>query len=213
MDVLSQIAKEINLSKEKMSSWFIRYEDFLKQYVNQDKANDVIHVNTLYSIMQSALAVEQSDELTVVMMPRRTGDQESADSLTELAKFDFGVMQMKQKNFQRNWDKWFFGISYMRNGGWNKYDQCIEPIVCDPMLHLPDPYSDHITPSRFEYDIRRIHKDDLKEELGFKSREELNGEIDIAISTMQANDEAHGILTSFRKGDYIDVYDGYTYLD
>ena len=31
-----------------------------------------------------------------------------ADATTELAKFDFEVMGMKQKNFQRNWDKWFF---------------------------------------------------------------------------------------------------------
>ena len=81
---------------------------------------------------------------------------------------------MKQKNFQRNWDKWFFGISYMRTAGWNKYDQCIETVVCDPMLHLPDPMSDHITPSRFEYDIRRIMKDELKPEFGYKSKEEIS---------------------------------------
>lgn len=101
----------------------------------------------------------------------------------------------------------------MRNGGWNKYDQCIDPVVVDPMLHLDDPYSDHLTPSRFEYDIRRIHKDDLKEEFGFKNREELNGQISIAINTLQANDEAHGILTKTLDSDYVDVYDGYTYLN
>ena len=58
--------------------------------------------------MQAALAVEQSDELNVIMLPRRIGDIETAESLTELAKFDYGLMRMKQKNFQRNWDKWFF---------------------------------------------------------------------------------------------------------
>lgn len=72
MDILSQISKEIALAEERLQPWFSRYEDFLLQYVNQDKDNDVIHVNTLYSVMQAALAVEQSDELTVVMMPRRT---------------------------------------------------------------------------------------------------------------------------------------------
>lgn len=65
MDLLSQINQEIVLSEEKMNAWFTRYADFLLQYVNQDKDNDVIHVNTLYAIMQAALAVEQSDELTV----------------------------------------------------------------------------------------------------------------------------------------------------
>ena len=62
----------------------------------------------------------------------------------------------------------------MRTTGWNKYDQCIETVVCDPMLHLPDPMSDHITPSRFEYDIRRIMKDELKPEFGYKSKEEIS---------------------------------------
>lgn len=211
MDLLSQINQEIVLSEEKMNAWFNRYADFLLQYVNQDKDNDVIHVNTLYAIMQAALAVEQSDELTVWILPRRTGDEESAKAKEELAQFDYWVMGMKQKNFQRNWDKWFFGISYMRNNGWNKYDQCIEPVVCDPMLHLPDPYSDHLTPSRFEYDIRRVLKDDLKEEFGYKSREEVDGEIALAIQTLNANDQAHGILTNTRDQNYIDVYDGYTY--
>ena len=42
------------------------------------------------------------------------------------------------------------------------------------MLHLPDPMSDHITPSRFEYDIRRVMKDELKEEFGYKSKEEID---------------------------------------
>jgi hypothetical protein len=42
------------------------------------------------------------------------------------------------------------------------------------MLHLPDPMSDHITPSRFEYDIRRILKSELREEFGYKSKEDID---------------------------------------
>ena len=108
MELLAQIKKEIEQSQEVMTPWRLRYQDFLGQYINQDKNDGVIHVNTIYSIMQTAMAVEQSDELNVVMMPRRIGDTELAYNLTELAKFDYGVMRMKQKNFQRNWDKWFF---------------------------------------------------------------------------------------------------------
>ena len=109
MDILSQIRQEIKSSQEVMNPWFLRYQDdYLAQYVNQDKDDSVIHVNTIYSIMQAAMAVEQSDSLNVVMMPRRVGDIGIADATTELAKFDFELMGMKQKNFQRNWDKWFF---------------------------------------------------------------------------------------------------------
>lgn len=56
------------------------------------------------------------------------------------------------------------------------------------MLHLPDPMSDHITPSRFEYDIRRIMQNELKEEFGYKSKDEINGEIEQYNTTRQAND-------------------------
>ena len=108
MDILSQIRQEIQSSQEVMNTWFLRYQNYLSQYVNQDKDDSVIHVNTIYSIMQSAMAVEQTDSLNVVMMPRRIGDISIADATTELAKFDFEVMGMKQKNFQRNWDRWFF---------------------------------------------------------------------------------------------------------
>lgn len=113
---------------------------------------------------------------------------------------------MKQKNFQRNWDKWFFGISYLRSARWDKNGQVIESYVCDPMLHLPDPNSDHLTPSRFEYDERRIHKSELKEELGYKSREELDGEIQNIISTATANNIASGLQDIINQ-DYVDVYD------
>jgi hypothetical protein len=71
MDILSQIRKEIESSQDVMNPWYLRYQDFLAQYVNQDKQDDTIHVNTIYSIMQAAMAVEQSDTLNVMMMPRR----------------------------------------------------------------------------------------------------------------------------------------------
>ena len=120
---------------------------------------------------------------------------------------------MKQKNFQRNWDKWFFGITYLRSTGWNKYDQTIDSVVCDPMLHLPDPMSDHITKSRFEYDMRRVMKSELKSEFGYKSKDEISGEIMQINETRQANDRVSGLNTSWTNNDYIDVFDGYTYLE
>lgn len=213
MDILSQIRKEIESSQEVMNPWFLRYQDYLAQYVNQDKDDSVIHVNTIYSIMQAAMAVEQSDSLNVVMMPRRVGDIGIADATTELAKFDFELMWMKQKNFQRNWDKWFFWVTYLRSSGWNKWDQTIETVVCDPMLHLPDPMSDHITKSRFEYDMRRLMKDELKEEFGYKSPEDISGEITQINETRQANDIVSWLNTDWTEKGYIDVYDGFTYID
>ena len=213
MDILSQIKQEIEASQEKMNPWFLRYEDYLLQYVNQDKDDSVIHVNTIYSIMQAAMAVEQSDTLNVVMMPRRIGDIGIAEATTELAKFDFDVMGMKQKNFQRNWDKWFFWVSYLRSGWWNKYDQCIETVVCDPMLHLPDPHSDHITKSRFEYDMRRVLKSEMKEEFGYKGKEDIDWEITQISQTLQANDIVSGLVTAWKEKDYLDVFDWFTYYE
>ena len=58
------------------------------------------------------------------------------------------------------------------------------------MLHLPDPYSDHLTKSRFEYDERRIHSGELKKEFGYKEWQEVTGEIDNLRNTMTANNTA-----------------------
>lgn len=213
MELLEQISNEIEQSMQVMEPWRLRYQDFLTQYINQDKNDWVIHVNTLYSIMQAALAVEQSDELNVIMLPRRIGDIETAESLTELAKFDYDLMRMKQKNFQRNWDKWFFWVSYLRNTWWDENDKVITSVVCDPMLHLPDPYSDHLTKSRFEYDERRIHSSELKKEFGYKEWQEVTGEIDNLRNTMTANNTASGLYDTYIETGFVDVYDGYTYYN
>jgi len=81
------------------------------------------------------------------------------------------------------------------------------------MLHLPDPMSDHITKSRFEYDIRRIMKDELKEEFGYKSKETIDGEIEQYKTTRQASDIVSGLVTDWNERGYIDVFDGFTYVD
>lgn len=65
------------------------------------------------------------------------------------------------------------------------------------MLHLPDPMSDHITKSRFEYDMRRLMKDELKEEFGYKSPEDISGEIMQINETRQANDIVSGLNTNW----------------
>ena len=81
------------------------------------------------------------------------------------------------------------------------------------MLHLPDPMSDHITKSRFEYDMRRLMKDELKEEFGYKSPEDISGEITQINETRQANDIVSGLNTNWTEKGFIDVYDGFTYID
>ena len=81
------------------------------------------------------------------------------------------------------------------------------------MLHLPDPMSDHITKSRFEYDMRRLMKDELKEEFGYKSPEDISGEIMQINETRQANDIVSGLNTDWKEKGFIDVYDGFTYID
>ena len=71
MDILCQIRKEIESSQEVMNPWFLRYQDILHNMWIKIKMIVLFTLTLFIPIIQAAMAVEQSDSLNVVMMPRR----------------------------------------------------------------------------------------------------------------------------------------------
>ncbi len=69
--LLTQIQKEIEYGKNFVSRKRDLFRARFARYINPDKEEDKVNVNTLYSMIQLFLSINYSDKLSVLFMPRR----------------------------------------------------------------------------------------------------------------------------------------------
>lgn len=69
--ILKELADQINLGLNFMSTRRQKWRDNLSKYVDQDKEDGKVGVNTLYASTQLYVAIKYSDELSVLAKPRR----------------------------------------------------------------------------------------------------------------------------------------------
>ena len=107
-DFLQEIQSQINLSYNFVQQKRVIFRDRLDKYIDQNIDDDKIGVNTLYAMVNLSIAIKYSDEISVLCKPRKFGDEEYADNLTALAKFDHEEMEMSRKDYQKHWDTAMF---------------------------------------------------------------------------------------------------------
>lgn len=218
--LLTQIQDEIEYSKNFTQRKREMFRNRFDKYINPDKDEDKVSVNTLYSTIQLFLSINYSDKLSVLFMPRRLGDEEYADNLTDLAKFDYDEMNMEVLNFQKDWDRAFFGVGIRVKDGWDDVRKCPIFSVKDPLSWLPDPRGNHIDKFRFHYFEEEMMKDDMEEELGFieSEVEKLTYERNEELETNRSfKDNAQGLNNSNEEeidaNQLIPIYNGYTIFE
>lgn len=69
--LLKELSDQINLGLNFMSTRRQKWRDNLSKYVDQDKEDGKVGVNTLYASTQLYVAIKYSDELSVLAKPRR----------------------------------------------------------------------------------------------------------------------------------------------
>lgn len=219
-EILSQVQNEITYSKDYIAQKRDIFRERFDDYINPNKDNDKVWVNTLYSAMQVFLAVNYSDKMQVIFQPRRLGDEEYADNLTELAKFDYDEMSLSQINFQKDWDRAFFGVGIRALDWWDDRRKCPTWCVKDPLSWLPDPRWNHVDKFRFHYFEEEMMKDDMTEERGFIQSEVerltylRNEDIE---TTRSFRNEAQWLNDiwedNLHENQKIAIYNGYTIID
>lgn len=216
---LQQVRQEINDWLDYTRAKREKIRDRLVKYVDQDKEEDKIWINTIYSVMQLGLAIKYSDETSVIVMPRKFWDEEYADNLTDLAKFDFDEMDLKRQNYQRDWDAQFTGVWIKRNKWRDDIRKVKVSEVADPLTWIPDPYGNYLNPFRYHYFEVEMLKSTMTEKYGFKEEEvgELTSQkIQELQSNASARDNATWLNSPLQDDNtdfYISVYDWYTYED
>lgn len=134
--ILSKVMKELQDSYNYTELKRQKKRDQLKLYVNQDKEPERISDNSLYSAMQSWMATTTSDQKSVAWLGRDWMDENIAENLNHLSKFDWEEMDMPEHEIKRRWNEGMFGLSILQKKGWKHNRPVWE--VRDPLAWLPD---------------------------------------------------------------------------
>lgn len=139
--LIKQIDTEYNLS------WLSQYERLttslnrLKLYNNQRKNKDAVGDLTLFTTHQTILASLYDDELSVNFVGREQGDEDKADNLNALAKFDYPKMEKNILDYMWDWDALFYGRGLVEMIEFDRDKEYLCPIPegLDPATFLHDP--------------------------------------------------------------------------
>jgi len=138
--ILTQIQAEKKLS----DNVFQPKREILRRRISlvnwQDKAIDKVNINTAAAQINTYIALSYADELKVSFSPRSIGDDEIAANVTNLAEFDFEEMGLDEKNYQKQFDKWFYGLSIRTFAPFDTNRNTPVVDVQDPLSWYSDPY-------------------------------------------------------------------------
>ena len=212
---LLQIQQEVELSRNFVNPKREYLRSNVSKYIDQTIDDEKIPMNTSYAMINLSLAVELMDSKEPIFTPRWLWDDEIAENLTDVAKFDYTEMWMDRIAVQWGLDRRMFGAEIKAKTGWN--DLWMHPTVAlkDPLSWLPDPFFDSVTPARFHYFEELIPREMLSEEYGFSEEaEEMCWDIS---SNVQLNQQARNEKTWYNNVandiTMVSVINGYSYFD
>ena len=139
--MLTQIKSEVTLAQTYVIPKRVQFRDRIRLYQNQKKQRDKIGDVTSYNIINTLLAVFYMDKVDVQFDGRKVGDEPKADNLRNLAKFYYTEMELEQKDYQVQWDRFFYGVGIRSMATWDSRRLIPEVKTLNPLNWLPDPYS------------------------------------------------------------------------
>lgn len=223
---LEQLDQLKEQAKSQINAWleFIEpkretFRQRLSKYIDQDKPEDKIWVNTIYSYINLWIAIRQSDKANVLFTPRKFWDEEYSDNLTSLAEFDYDEMEMSKMDYAKDWDSLFFWYAIKTKSGWDDIKQVPLFTQEDPLTWIPDPQMDYIKTPRYHFFEKEMLKSEMTEEYWFDEDvvAELTNEVNEEIQNNRntRNDAAwvNHVDEDVNNDFYVSIYDGYTYFE
>lgn len=136
--LLVKVQKEYQDSENYTTNKREKKREQLKLYNNQEKEPERISDNSIYSNLQAWMATTTSDQKSVTWLGREWMDEDIAENLNHLAKFDYEEMKMPELEIKRRWHEWMFGLSILIKKGWDKNRNCPIFETRDPLSWFPD---------------------------------------------------------------------------
>lgn len=212
-EISDQITLGLNFIRPRREKW----RQNLSKYVDQDKEDGKVGVNTLYASTQLYVAIKYSDELSVVAKPRKFGDEEYADNITNLAEYDYNEMNLNRMRHAEFVDECLTWVSLRRKIGWDDTKKVWEFESVDPFTWICDPFSDYVTPARWNFFEREMRRNELKPLISDQEMEEVSANwLDTELqSDRSARNEAQGTstVTDNTLNQIVSVYEGFTTIE
>lgn len=170
----------------------------LRLFNNQKKDKKAVGNTTMFSIFQTVLASLYTDRLMVDFRGREDGDEETANNLNAMARYDYDDMQKDQTDYDWIWDTCFFGRGLLlveefeRDADKNIFYPV--PEVLDPATFLRDPAANSVNGNRKGKGAMRFGGNEIK-----MTREEMESHPlffkDIAFETLKYGSGTYSLLS------------------
>ncbi len=210
-ELIKQVQSEYKLAfdfmKPKIEEWALR----LKLYNNQKRDKEAVGDPTMFTIHQTVLASLYSDQLTAEFGGREEGDEDVADTLNAMARYDEDDMEKDIMDYEWDWDASFFGRGLLLFMEFDRKSYTPIPEVIDPMTWLRDEHAKSVNGDRrgrgaMRYGGReiRLTKNEMKEAGAYFEFDELKDDGKDINSLVDQNTElraqAQGLGEISKKG-------------
>lgn len=167
-DILQKISAEYETSLRYVQPRREQFRDRLKLYNNQRRQRDKIGITSIYTVVNTLLAVNYVDELSVSFGGRGISGTDYAENLERVAKSDYETMDLPVLKYLMHWDRFFFGVGIEHVHGWDEDRQVPFSECLDPLTWLPDPQG-YIRPQSFRFMGFELEMDrsDMTESKGY----------------------------------------------
>lgn len=199
-EILAQVSQEVMLATNYVSERRVQFRDRLALYNNQRKQRDKIGILTLYTTINTLLAVSYTDEMTVEFTGRNFSDSQFSNNINNVAKFDHEEMGMAEITYYNQWDRYFYGVGLRDVSTFNTVTNT--PIVktLSPLCWLPDPHggiganADGGGFRFYGFEVERT-KEEMTEDRGFFNVDGIGMSMPNPEqqATRNAENEAHGL--------------------
>ncbi len=146
--LIDQVQSEYKIAydfmKPKIDEWALR----LKLYNNQKRDKEAVGDPLMFTVHQTVLSSLYSDNLSTEFLGREEGDDEIAETLNTLARYDEDDMQKDIVNYEWDWDASFFGRGLCLFMEFDRKPLTPIPEVIDIMTWLRDPKAKSVNGDR-----------------------------------------------------------------
>lgn len=174
-DILQQVRDEyqawIGFAQQKREL----FEKRLKLYANISDTENKVYVRLLYSTIQTLMSLYYTDQPTAKFYWRTLWDEDLADNINNVCRFDYTEMDLNRKKYIVQRDRLFYWVGIELYEG--RDDDRKVPLmkVMNPMTRVADPYAYLWGDERFHGFELEVNLDDLNEWDWFYNKDILLG--------------------------------------
>lgn len=176
-----------------------------------------LYVRLVYSIEDTLLALEHSDERTVNFYWRNPSQQDYADVINNDAKFDYEQMDCEKKKYQVRWDKLHYWVG-IEAFVWYDYTlHAPKYNVISPKVRCPDWFGDVNNGMRYTGFEMQATRYELENDDTFFNVDKLQSpqqmtELEIANNNIRS-ERALSSFTGNSNNDILNIYYHYRYIN